>query len=131
MLDTVLTQPEGKTLGACANTSDGRLVVRLAQAMPAIHQPATSTEQVTEQVTEQATTQVMKLLVTLAVGPLGTKAAMGAMGLSHRPTFIQNYLQPALNTGWIEMTQPQSPNSPTQKYRLTASGSKQLKLQKQ
>lgn len=108
-----------------------RLVVRLAQALPVMSPPATNTEQVTEQVTEQATTQVMKLLVTLAVGPLGTKAAMSALGLTHRPTFIQNYLQPALNVGWVEMTQPQSPKSPTQKYRLTASGSMLLKAQKQ
>lgn len=99
-----------------------RVVVRLAQALPLAISKATHTEQVTEQATEQVTAQVMKLLGILVRGPLGTKAAMGELGLAHRPTFIQNYLQPALQAGWIEMTQPQSPNSPTQKYRLTPTG---------
>jgi ATP-dependent DNA helicase RecG len=32
------------------------------------------------------------------------------------------YLEPALALNLIEMTQPDSPKSPTQKYRLTAKG---------
>ena len=95
-----------------------RVVVRLAQALPLTTANTSSTEQVTEQVSAQ----VMKLLGILVQGPLGTKAALGELGLAHRPTFIQNYVQPALQAGWIEMTQPQSPNSPTQKYRLTPTG---------
>jgi len=47
---------------------------------------------------------------------------MQAMGLNHRPTFLYDYLQPALSIGLIEMTQPDSPKSPTQKYRLTEKG---------
>jgi len=47
---------------------------------------------------------------------------MQALGLRHRPTFLYDYLQPALNAGLVEMTQPESPKSPTQKYRLTAKG---------
>jgi ATP-dependent DNA helicase RecG len=43
---------------------------------------------------------------------------MNAFGLKHRPTFLSNYLQPALKTGLIQMTQPDSPKSPTQKYRI-------------
>ncbi len=108
-----------------------RLVVRLAQALPLAISKATHTEQATEQVTEQVSAQVMKLLGILMPGPLGTKAAMGELGLAHRPTFIQNYLQPALQVGWIEMTQPQSPNSPTQKYRLTPTGHALLPNQQQ
>ncbi len=46
------------------------------------------------------------------------------LGLQHRPTFRKNYLRPALKGGWIEMTQPQSPNSPMQKYRLSEKGKK-------
>jgi predicted HTH transcriptional regulator len=100
-----------------------RVVVRLAQALPLAISKTTHTEQVTDQVTEQVTAQVMKLLGILLPGPMGTRAAMGELDLTHRPTFTRNYLQPALQVGLIEMTQPQSPNSPTQKYRLTPTGS--------
>ena len=44
------------------------------------------------------------------------------VGIKHHPTFLYNYLQPALALGLIEMTQPDSPNSPKQKYRLTSKG---------
>ncbi|MEL0028863.1 MAG: hypothetical protein VW625_09430 [Perlucidibaca sp.] len=53
---------------------------------------------------------------------MGTKALLQQLRLSHRPTLIQSYLQPALARGLIEMTQPDSPRSPTQKYRLTELG---------
>jgi ATP-dependent DNA helicase RecG len=33
-----------------------------------------------------------------------------------------NYLEPALKSELIERTQPDSPRSPTQKYRLTEKG---------
>ena len=52
--------------------------------------------------------------------PLGTREAMQVLGLQHRPTFLYDYLQPAIDARLIEMTQPESPRSPTQKYRLTA-----------
>ena len=39
------------------------------------------------------------------------------LGLSHRPTFRKNYLQPALDAGLIERTLPDKPNSRLQKYR--------------
>jgi hypothetical protein len=41
---------------------------------------------------------------------------MERLALQHRPTFSANYLLPALNAGLVEMTQPESPKSPTQKY---------------
>ena len=87
-----------------------RVVVYLAESMPL----ARPTEQVSEQVTEQ----VARFLALLKNGPLGVRDAMEALGLKHRPTFLANYLQPTLKAGLAEMTQPESPNSPTQKYRL-------------
>lgn len=47
---------------------------------------------------------------------------MVAVGLKARVNFSRNYLVPALANGLIEMTLPDSPNSPTQKYRLTPKG---------
>ncbi|HOK36187.1 MAG TPA: hypothetical protein PK860_02100 [Paludibacteraceae bacterium] len=47
---------------------------------------------------------------------------MRKLDLRHRPTFLFTYLQPALENGWIEMTIPNNPNDPNQKYRLTQKG---------
>lgn len=80
----------------------------------------------TKQVTEQVTEQVMRLLQALLEEPMSTKALIKALSLTHRPTFLQNYLQPALALTLIEMTQPDSPRSPTQKYRLTDLGKQVL-----
>ena len=82
--------------------------------------------EVAEQVTEQVTEQVMRLLGALHAEPSGTKVLLERLGLTHLPTFNQNYLQPALECGLVEMTQPNSPRSPTQRYRLTSLGKQML-----
>lgn len=76
----------------------------------------------TDQVSDQATDQVAALIRALGAGELGNNHLMQALGLSHRPTFRNNYLNPALEGEWIERTQPDSPRSPTQRYRLTGKG---------
>lgn len=45
-----------------------------------------------------------------------------SLGLKHRPTFLYDYLKPALEQGFIEMTIPDKSNSSLQKYRLTVLG---------
>jgi len=69
--------------------------------------------------TEQVTEQVARFLECLKAGPLSSREAMQRLELQHRPTFLYDYLQPALKAGLVEMTQPDSPKSPSQKYRLT------------
>ena len=81
----------------------------------------------TQQVTEQVTEQVGRLLSILKGKEIGSKDAMEKLGLNHRPTFLYGYLQPALSSGLVEMTQPDSPKSPTQKYRLTEKGRARIK----
>lgn len=76
----------------------------------------------TDQVSDQVTDQVKAVAKALRKGPLSAGNLMAALGLSHRPTFRKNYLNPALEGGWVERTEPDSPNSPTQKYRLTDLG---------
>jgi len=51
---------------------------------------------------------------------------MEALGLIHRGTFRKNYLDVAIKLGLVELTQPRSPRSPTQKYRLSPTGKKEL-----
>ena len=77
----------------------------------------------TDQVSDQATDQVKRLLAAFRdAKALKAAELMARLGLQHRPTFRNNYLNPALAAGLIEMTQPDSPRSPVQQYRLTAKG---------
>ena len=89
----------------------------LSALRDAIHE-AVATDQADDQVTDQ----VASLIEAIGTGELGSNDLMKVMGLSHRPTFRENYLNPALEGGWIERTQPDSPRSPTQRYRLTGRG---------
>ena len=73
---------------------------------------------ITEQVTVQVTEQVEKLLECLNSGPLSVKEILQRLNLKHRPSLMENYINPALEMNLIEMTQPDSPRSPTQKYRI-------------
>lgn len=47
---------------------------------------------------------------------------MNLLNLKHDPTFRDNYLNPLLKKGLIELTNPKSPNSPKQKYITTKKG---------
>lgn len=72
----------------------------------------------TDQASDQVSDQVARLLQVLSPGAaLKSSELMQRLGLSHRPTFTQNYLKPALAAGMIEMTDPASPRSPAQRYR--------------
>lgn len=54
-----------------------------------------------------------------------TRHALQAdLALANRDHFRKAYLLPALEAGLIEMTQPDKPNSRSQRYRLTAAGKK-------
>ena len=78
--------------------------------------------EVTPPVTEQVTEQVGKMLRQFGDKPVDGKSLMDAVDISHRPTFLYNYLKPALNAGLVEMTIPDKPKSSKQKYRLTDKG---------
>lgn len=83
----------------------------------------------TDQVSDQVSDQVKLLFKALGNGELGSSELMKALGLSHRPTFRANYLNPALENGWLERTQTDSPRSPTQRYRLSGKGKRWLQNQ--
>lgn len=75
------------------------------------------TDQVTDQVTDPVTDQVKALLKVLGGRTLSAVEIMKKLRLTHRATFRQNYLQPALDAGLIQRTLPDKPNSSLQKYR--------------
>ena len=71
-----------------------------------------------DEVEEQKDPLVDTLREAIGIDTLSATEIMKRLGLSHRPTFRQNYLNPALSHGVIEMTIPDKPNSRNQKYRL-------------
>ena len=77
--------------------------------------------QPTDQVTDQVTVQVKALLDCLSAFTLSATEIMQRLGLSHRPTFRRNYLDPALAASLIARSHPDKPNSRLQKYRRTTS----------
>ena len=47
---------------------------------------------------------------------------MEKVGLKHRPTFLENYISPASEAGFLKVLYPDKPNHPRQKYLLTTKG---------
>ncbi len=76
----------------------------------------------TEQESVQATEQVKRLLLALRGDCCSARELMQDLKLKHRPSFLYNYLQPALKQGLVEMTQPDTPRARNQRYRLTELG---------
>ncbi len=82
-------------------------------------------EQVGEQVRGQVEPSLPKGVARLLKafkGEMSVLEMMGALKLGGRRNFLEKYLSPAIELGLVEMTQPNSPRSPTQKYRLTEKG---------
>ena len=78
--------------------------------------------QLTTQLTTQLSEMVMHILMALAGHARSAGELRELVDISHRHTFRENYLHPALRADLIEMTIPDKPNSRNQKYRLTAKG---------
>lgn len=82
-------------------------------------------EQVGEQVRGQVEPPLPKGVARLLKafkGDMSVLEMMAALKLGGRRNFLEKYLTPAIELGLVEMTQPNSPRSPTQKYRLTEKG---------
>lgn len=66
-----------------------------------------------------STTLVERLVLAFPDGYAGIKELMAMMNYRSRPSFVKNYISPALADGSIELRYPQSPKHPQQAYRLT------------
>ncbi|MFN4915312.1 MAG: Fic family protein [Sphingomonadales bacterium] len=71
-------------------------------------------------------TELPKRLLWIMKGEIGRNELMQILELKHNPTFRENYLDPAIKRGWIEMTIPDKPKSKKQKYRLTQLGKEEI-----
>lgn len=70
-----------------------------------------------DQVSDYVSDQVKALLAIMGNDYVSTKEMMQRLSLSHRATFRNNYLNPALASGLVVMSDPDSPRSPKQTYR--------------
>lgn len=83
--------------------------------------PPTSTP-VSANGNELRLSRAVRMLLDALEGEMSRARLMKAIGIKDRVTFTDYYLSPAVKLGLVEMTQPNSPRSPTQKYRLTEKG---------
>ena len=89
----------------------------------------TSSVQVPEQVPEQVrgllhtdNPLVIGLIKEIGDKELSIADIMKALGLKHRPNFLEYHLNPAIKGGFVRMLYPDSPRHPRQKYLLTVKG---------
>ncbi|MEA3422594.1 MAG: Fic family protein [Bacillota bacterium] len=116
-VETLIKERQDKyyeVLEACDKAADSRLFIEFT--LKAIYEALVEVNS-TVQVDEQVTEQVLKLLDAIGQDTLSGKELMERVVIKHRPTFRQNYLLPAIEQGYIEMTIPDKPNSSKQKYR--------------
>lgn len=111
-----------ETLGAADRQADSAGFVELMleiirDSLLEITVVGRNTDQDSDQVIDQDAFSVNQLLSILGEDTLSTVELMERLGLSHRPTFRKNYLNPALEKQLIERTIPEKPNSKNQKYR--------------
>ncbi len=71
--------------------------------------------------TQQETPQVRRLISALR-GEMSARDILEVLDLNDRKSFRQRYLRPALEQGYVEMTNPGSPRARNQRYRLTSRG---------
>ncbi len=94
---------------------------RLAEATPFVEFMLTIIRRTLEFPTasDQVSDQVKALMKSFGSdAELSSDELLRRLGLRHKPTFRKNHLSPALAAGVIQMTEPDSPRSPTQRYRL-------------
>lgn len=59
----------------------------------------------------------LQRLLEVVKGEMSVREMMAALNFHSRDKFLKNYLSPALKAGLVEMTDPNSPKSPKQRYR--------------
>lgn len=66
--------------------------------------------------------ELVRRLIMVISGPKSRQELMDSLDLKHNPNFRDNYLHPAIDAGYIEMTKPDVLKSKKQLYRLTQKG---------
>ena len=71
-------------------------------------------DQATDQVSDQAENQ--KLVLLFCAEPKSSKEIQTHLGMKHRHYFRENVLNPLIEKGLLQLTSPDKPSSPKQKY---------------
>ena len=79
------------------------------------------TPEAAPEATPEATPEVLRM-VSAIQGEMTRAEIQKKLGLADEKHFREKYQQPGLKLGVIEMTVPDKPQSPLQKYRLTSAG---------
>ena len=85
------------------------------------HKRPTSTPQVIDNITTD-NPYIIKLIHVTGNKEMSAKEIMDGIGLKDRKNFLNLYLYPAINEGYVHLLYPQSPRHPRQKYLLTIKG---------
>ena len=74
---------------------------------------------VTDQVSDQDTDQdhIRKEILLFCSIPRSAREILNHIGYAYNSTNIANQIKPLLHLGFLEMTEPDKPNSKNQKYR--------------
>ena len=110
-IDQVAGQATGQVIGQVKDHAAGQ----------AVGQVAGQVEGCVTGLDERIPVNVLRLL-RVVKNEMGLHEIMAKIRLASRAHLRKSALDPALELGLVEMTQPNSPRSPTQKYRLTERG---------
>ena len=81
----------------------------------------TSTERVQDKL-HTNNPNIIKLVLAVGKKEISVKDMMDGVGLKGRDNFLNLYLVPAIQEGFVRMLYPQSPRHPRQRYLLTVKG---------
>lgn len=81
----------------------------------------TSTRQVPDKL-HTNNPNIIRLIQVVGENEMSVKEMVGLVGLKDRENFLQHYLNPAIEEGYICLLYPNSPRHPRQKYLLTVKG---------
>ncbi len=81
----------------------------------------TSTRQVPDKL-HTTNTNIIQLIQVIGEKELSVKEMVSLVELKDRENFLQQYLNPAIDEGFVRLLYPQSPRHPRQKYLLTVKG---------
>ena len=71
--------------------------------------------------------QLMKVIAVIRDNMMAAKEIMECIKLKDKTYFLDKYLYPAMEEGYVEQLYPENPKHPKQKYMLTEKGKALLK----